>query len=143
MTPAFGFGPRLESVRLDLHQLGTRAARRALRPLLTPVGSTRPLPDKRPGEEIPFHFDRHPDRSPRIRTATFPLPRRIYAPAVLVVTGFAAGGWLTPARTPHMRFVFLGAEFCPPASSPQHLTMSQLPSAKSRHHLLLQRTYTS
>jgi hypothetical protein len=31
ITPAFGYGPRLGSVRLDFHQLATRPARRALR----------------------------------------------------------------------------------------------------------------
>jgi hypothetical protein len=36
ITPAFGYGPRLGSVRLDFHQLATRPARRALRPPPTP-----------------------------------------------------------------------------------------------------------
>jgi hypothetical protein len=36
ITPAFGYGPRLGSVRLDFHQLATRPARRALRGCLTP-----------------------------------------------------------------------------------------------------------
>jgi hypothetical protein len=31
ITPAFGYGPRLGSVRLDFHQLATRPARRAVR----------------------------------------------------------------------------------------------------------------
>ena len=35
ITPAFGYGPRLGSVRLDFHQLATRPARRALRPAPT------------------------------------------------------------------------------------------------------------
>ena len=35
ITPAFGYGPRLGSVRLDSHQQATRPARRAVRPLLT------------------------------------------------------------------------------------------------------------
>jgi hypothetical protein len=35
ITPAFGYGPRLGSVRLDFHQLATRPARRALRACLT------------------------------------------------------------------------------------------------------------
>src|SRR4051794_25526641 len=38
ITPAFGYGPRLGSVRLDFHQLGTRAARRALRGPPTSAG---------------------------------------------------------------------------------------------------------
>ena len=35
ITPAFGYGPRLGSVRLDFHQQATRPARRALRDHLT------------------------------------------------------------------------------------------------------------
>ena len=38
ITPAFGYGPRLGSVRLDFHQLATRPARRALRDRLTSHG---------------------------------------------------------------------------------------------------------
>ncbi len=38
ITPAFGYGPRLGSVRLDFHPLGPRAARRALRPPPTRPG---------------------------------------------------------------------------------------------------------
>lgn len=45
ITPAFGYGPRLGSVRLDFHQLATRPARRALRDPPTSAGSSsrRPL----------------------------------------------------------------------------------------------------
>ena len=44
ITPAFGYGPRLGSVRLDFHQLATRPARRALRsgPPLCPASLLSP-----------------------------------------------------------------------------------------------------
>jgi hypothetical protein len=42
ITPAFGYGPRLGSVRLDFHQQATRPARRTLRLLRTgPSGRRR------------------------------------------------------------------------------------------------------
>ena len=44
ITPAFGYGPRLGSVRLDFHQLATRPARRALRPAPTAARPPTPLP---------------------------------------------------------------------------------------------------
>jgi hypothetical protein len=44
ITPAFGYGPRLGSVRLDFHQLATRPARRALRPAPTAARPPSPLP---------------------------------------------------------------------------------------------------
>ena len=48
ITPAFGYGPRLGSVRLDFHQLATRPARRALRPPPTPTRHRSPLPGSSP-----------------------------------------------------------------------------------------------
>ena len=44
ITPAFGYGPRLGPVRLDFHQQGTHAARRALRdgPPLRPASLLSP-----------------------------------------------------------------------------------------------------
>lgn len=63
ITPAFGYGPRLGSVRLDFHQLATRPARRALRDPPTSAGPSAlvlsfvGLPTSRP----------EPGRSPRVR----------------------------------------------------------------------------
>ena len=71
ITPAFGYGPRLGSVRLDFHQLATRPARRALRAcptsrarssrdyrLSVPPAARRPLtchPANHPGRGITNH----------------------------------------------------------------------------------------
>ena len=74
ITPAFGYGPRLGSVRLDFHQLATRPARRALRPLLTSprrAAPSRPPPSRTtPRTKRTGHLG-HPWRSPRVRPATF------------------------------------------------------------------------
>jgi len=55
---------------------------------------------------------RHPNRSPRIRTAAFPLPPLHLRGDPLVVTGFAVCGRLTQVAPPRMQFVFLGAGIC-------------------------------
>jgi hypothetical protein len=44
LPPPIGYGPRLGSVRLDSHQLATRAARRTLRPAPTAARPPTPLP---------------------------------------------------------------------------------------------------
>ena len=59
ITPAFGYGPRLGSVRLDFHQLATRPARRALRD--HPTSHDRPSRDyrhRRSPHDPPLHHDR-------------------------------------------------------------------------------------
>ena len=53
-------------------------------------------------------------------------------PSPLGNLGFAVFGQLTPARVPHMRFVFLRPWVSPPASFRPHLAVTPLPLAHSR-----------
>ena len=58
ITPAFGYGPRLGSVRLDFHQQATRPARRTLRAYLT--SRRRPSRERR----LALAPARRPDLAP-------------------------------------------------------------------------------
>jgi hypothetical protein len=86
--------------------------------------------------------NRHPNRSPQVRTITVPgSPPRLR-------TGLLGGDrhrlpWQAhPTSTPHTRFVFLGTQVSPRASSRPHLTMTPLPPARGQHHLFPQGTPT-
>jgi hypothetical protein len=73
ITPAFGYGPRLGSVRLDFHQLATRPARRALRPAPTAARPPRPFPGitgYRPGIASHHPQTAGPRRLSRVPTTT-------------------------------------------------------------------------
>ena len=145
ITPAFGYGPRLGSVRLDFHQLATRPARRAIRPLLTSLRRATPsraspsLPTRRARQARPG-IPGHPQRSPRVRPATFIAhpPRLRNGPLMdiglrLVVQTRpdrpALYAQPTNADKAPMRHVFLGSRLRTPASSPPSLTTERLPSA--------------
>ena len=86
-------------------------------PYLTPAGTTTSdgfcpvsphLTVRAAGAATPQH-NRHPGRSPRIRTTTFPLARRVYVTTLSVMTGFTFLSRLTQIAPPHTRFVFPGA----------------------------------
>ena len=129
ITPAFGYGPRLGSVRLDFHQLATRAARRALRPLLTSprrAAASRP-PPSHPGTPAKTSPDKSSNRRRTPAASTQrplddhglrrPLPTRPDRPAFYAV------------RVPRVATSSR-------ASFPPHLTMTQLPPTCGWGHLL-------
>ena len=63
ITPAFGYGPRLGSVRLDFHQLVPCAARRTLRPPPTPTRHATHFPRSSViGHDAPAATRRPPGR---------------------------------------------------------------------------------
>jgi hypothetical protein len=88
ITPAFGYGPRLGSVRLDFHQLAPCAARRTLRPPPTPswppttsrwlpvIGVLASRAPQTRGHGGPLQFPRHPSDH-----STPPTPEGSLAPA--------------------------------------------------------------
>lgn len=80
-----------------------------LRPRLTSAPSATAL------KAAPLHPATrmtHWDRSPQIRTFTFPLPPPHLHTGRFGGTGFTICCWLTPTGMPSMRFVSLGAGIC-------------------------------
>jgi hypothetical protein len=73
---------------------------------------------------------RHPDRPPRIRTITVPGPPPRLRPGLLGGDGLRHRQQAHPTNAPHTRFVFLGAQVSPRASSRPHLTVTPLPPAR-------------
>ncbi len=87
------------------------------------AGPTARSSDVRPFPAVPF-----PDRYYGLSMSLY--RRRVYASALLEVTGFAMPCLLTLTGPPHTRFVFLAVEVSPRASSRFHLTMTPLPPAR-------------
>ena len=120
ITPAFGYGPRLGSVRLDFHQQATRPARRALWPPPTPsrLRSTSRL--------ITGYRTRTLRRSPQNHRAGEGLPssRRHHANVPSPLRRGVHRGCKSRLLTPSMAFAVTDAA-----------RLSHPPAPKSRHNL--------
>jgi hypothetical protein len=112
-----------------------------LRPLLTSARSA-PTSRSEPSARRQRQHNRHPGRPPRIRTTNFPLrPPRLPDDPV-----DGDGLYLLEQAHPDRpAFYAVRVPRCrdsPRASFPPRLTATQLPPARSQHHLFLQGTFT-